>query len=1172
MARGRVGLDITAEGSQATRVLSDLEQRVQRMDEEPIRPKVDETAALRSLERIREALGEPIPLQLDESDVRASAQRIRSLLQEAVEVDPRIDFSRVYSDISALGNRLERELRERISAAIDLDIDVDASGGGGFGFFPQFGRRRRRDRDVDVKGAGFFASPAGAQTFVIEQPYGPEPSALDFPYGPTAPVARAAQATGWLGRATGAVSRWFGFPERQVVSQLEEAAQRFSAASNVNLRYAQGLEAIPGLPPESVAQAQQQFIEAAQAFDAWAIQDISTFDRQLGDLTRESAEDLTQLASNIGFNRVLREQGIEGVIPRTARNLGDYLGFSGRSALTSFELRQATLLREAQRGNLTPEQLIGLIARRDEAAHALAEANARVYGEEGLDLTFRAAHARDPEALAALDRLRSGKGLTGDVNYLRRRILASGGALTSVGAYLGIDYLLSAGGDPQQQAEQILQPEVYPFAQAPQATGRQTEINRDIEQQFGLDALERRVQEAESRAQQALLDSSFQGTVPPGGFGELGQRVPRRPDFTDPAEAREIADFERRRLERQRHQLATNISELGRLTGLSPDQAREYLGFLGRGDNRLVDDAAELYLLYYSQFLREPGRGIPSPVDVLAEIYSGVNREGDAFNFFEGSQYPQIAALTALPRQQGLYAAGLGLHPELQVPWDDLGVGGVAYGRSIQRTGLEQGIAAVRPDILRFATENAQLTLGREIQRALQTNLEGRFRTQTEAALTAVQQGDLTGAADQLLGGITEGVYDASLLEALQVASSFQRLTPEDFNTLRTGLGGYVRPFTPSIDFDTREAALVVEQSSLLYGQQNADQVVYQARRRRLGFTQAEIDANIASNEGRGAGYDFSALLPQAQLDTQNRALDRLEAARDRAEHQDRILQAEWEQRQAALQRYETPLLLPPVGAWRTYVPAAGPGGGGYTIPAPGAPGPRITREGLAPPGLYLDTRQSRAAIWQDLDRAAAARAAGPDLVSDQEYDALTRALLLDIGIEAPYLRAQEPPWERAQVQAAAVLAQGGYQLGRRPRDISYQSVGDLVANSAGVGVATYIGTAAGGPWGAALGAFTGGLTEALLGEAVDLLGDIAGFSRPKVAEADVSIFGTERISSSRAILDGIVQPVALTVNIGKVEANDPAALVDRLEPVLEDRIARGTFIPRDGYYSKGDR
>ena len=313
-----------------------------------------------------------------------------------------------------------------------------------------------------------------------------------------------------------------------------------------------------------------------------------------------------------------------------------------------------------------------------------------------------------------------------------------------------------------------------------------------------------------------------------------------------------------------------------------------------------------------------------------------------------------------------------------------------------------------------------------------------------------------------------------------------------------------------------------------------------------------------------------------------------------------RLQQAEFEQSllseralRATRVDYSLPTLLPsPLGA--PQVIPGGPGGRGLVLGGvPGSrPGTYLQFNELLDAELELEyrsvealTNPRRASVVRPVLDAGTREwleefGVNPDnpqyqvrprrFYTDAEYQKNTHDLLRDIGITPRDQDTTAADYTRRQL--AAFLGANTYQLARTPGDITYQSVGNLAAAGVGVGVGTYIGAAVGGPWGAALGGFTGGLTESLLGETVDLLGDIAGFSRPKVAEADVGIFGTERISSSRAILDGIVQPVAVTVNIGKVEANDPEALADRLEPVLEDRIARGTFIPRDGYYSKGDR
>ena len=134
------------------------------------------------------------------------------------------------------------------------------------------------------------------------------------------------------------------------------------------------------------------------------------------------------------------------------------------------------------------------------------------------------------------------------------------------------------------------------------------------------------------------------------------------------------------------------IRLLSRITGLDRAGATRLLFIVAQGDPRLVNNAAELYLLV-QQALTEQQLGSPAtPAQVLDAIQQGLREEGAFFQIAEAGGFPAgFVDEVSLPTLQGAFSEAAGLPDQLRIAPDDVR-GGTALFRSITAEGVERGL------------------------------------------------------------------------------------------------------------------------------------------------------------------------------------------------------------------------------------------------------------------------------------------------------------------------------------------------------------------------------------------------------------------------------------------------------------------------------------------------
>ena len=628
--------------------------------------------------------------------------------------------------------------------------------------------------------------------------------------------------------------------------------------------------------------------------------------------------------------------------------------------------------------------------------------------------------------------------------------------------------------------------------------------------------------------------------------------------------------------------IEARLSQLGRVTGLTNRQGAQYLEFLTRGDPRLADEAAELYLHYYRRQLLRPGGGIPDKNEVLQEIFESLFEEGAAYTLAEqGGLHRQFAERLALPRLQGEFSAALGLHPSITVPFDDV-VGGVGLGRSITVQALEGVVqdADVSGDLIGSILANQKGQAARALERVLQTKLEENVRARTEAAYNKLVQDDYKGALEALRG------LDISpdLLATLEAADRFTALTREDFTRTQQLLtpfagvpGAFRRQAEAGVDLlASQEGRLRLAEDLSLRAEDRVVRGGYGDRLAASVYNELDVVEEVRRATGLTAGdlYTIGSTDRAGQFGYLDEALERLEAGRlERL----RASQAELDrQTLAGVDRYD---LESGFGF------GLGFADGGYVALGP-APNLGRTQDDFvaAAQERDRDVAVRRASLQRRLNRAAEIPDEWPYTASDWDYR--LGQILREVGYNT------QTSQSFSEFGGAVVPRAGGIVAG--------SLVQDRLAT---------LGGAWAGPIGAGVGYLAGAATERLLEGIYDSLttgdgwlarlvgrGDGSGDSTDGVAEADAAFWGTARLRSSRAVrasqltsadsadfaasvrggfsapwlntdLNGRAEPtggenppVVLNVNIEKIEANDPVAAGDQLIGMLEEAARDGRF------------
>lgn len=518
---------------------------------------------------------------------------------------------------------------------------------------------------------------------------------------------------------------------------------------------------------------------------------------------------------------------------------------------------------------------------------------------------------------------------------------------------------------------------------------------------------------------------------------------------------------------------------LSQITGLSRAQAERYLTILAEGDPRLVDDAAELFLLYQNALTDQELGVPPSPDEVLRAIFEGTREEGAAFSFAERGGVPAgFVDLVSLPTIYGRFSREAGLDPSLTVAFDDIR-GGTELGRSITREAIETGVQRAGPQVRQRAISNQLENLARQLQRQSSETTDARLIGRLEAARTFAESGDVRGATTRAISAVREaqqsGALDPGLLNIRQAAQQLQQLTEADFEAARGVLGDLVRPYQrPEIDL-TRTDATQEERRA------DVDNIRAQADRRegqRLfdealsgsGFTRQQVHTEVQRVEGITPDEmaRLAAQEPGAAAQILQGALDRLDRARrERQRGRDRAARRRLERLQA-----ESPFN---VRGRRSFLSEAA---FGFDAPLDDV----LRFYGAADFG-----DDGGAGLFTDADFTF--DNFGQDLFTDRDFD---------FGLGQRQVQTFQSPADRAFFQSLALGAPG--VGGAAFRGGFGRGVGQLVASSAGAYAGTAIGAAIGGPAGAALGGLAGGAVEGLLTEANEWLSGIFGNTQDQFA------------------------------------------------------------------------
>ena len=887
----------------------------------------------RELERITGASREAeVIVRVNRDDWDA----FRRDVEEPIDTEVRVDISRGERAAQDLGARFERELRQAVEVVSRVTISVQAAGLGGVGGLGDLGGLGGLGQIIP--GVGAVPPPAGTPPFAFVGPRLAPPTALPF-------VPRDAPFVGPLPAPPTSAPAQRALAEQALVAQLAELDEPITGPP-------------PALPPRAASRAAEE--ENLQAF-------LSQFDipetvETEGPLTTqftlpsgqeidlrgaevESAELLTLLASaSAGVTAAVIRAWRAGALPASAftrqlaigaggpglirrgltylpRQFRDVYGLAreeGRGRLFSagaaatfglpragYQLYAGTRgaiqdFRTARELGANISTILSPLGRRGLRAAGEIGAGDRLGGH--LSAIFRNPATTSGNASRALYRIRRAEdnlfrgfapseGIGGSLTGLRGRVarnrVADVNALVREGGFFGRGLgLPEAPGVGLRRGVGLL-------GLAATGGGAGVATNTFFPGTVpGLPGIPLIGGSLEDEVA-AFAEGDPSGQLPPvaaaaaivGGQQATAQRTAGL--LGDPAERREEA-----------------IRLLSRVTGLDRASATRLLSIVAEGDPRLVDNAAELYLLV-QQALTEQQLGSPAtPAQVLDAIQQGLREEGAFFQIAEAGGFPAgFVDEVSLPTLQGAFSGALGLPDQLRIAPDDVR-GGTALFRSITAEGVERGLETprVQSRIRTRAIGNQLQDFSNQISRLSRETQNQNLRASLQRVQNVISSegaGEQFDAAVADLGQVLtqEGLRTPEFVNVLRAGEDIG-LRLEDFERTRAALSPLVRRDPNLIRQDliagvdlpaTQEGRVVAADVARFEIDRDQAQARYDTALQASGFTQDEVDARAGLTAERIATLQTGD--PEQLIAYRQAALDEMIREREEAARQARAAQ-----------------------------------------------------------------------------------------------------------------------------------------------------------------------------------------------------------------------------------------------------------------------------------------